>query len=155
MSCPLKSRSRKLPAGIQSAIADGDQLAGNQADDSVLGEVRLEGLSGSRKWTVRRTCLVRCDLFVPVKEKKRAVEQYVDPRGAGQTGSKTLEPRFKGFFRKSKLHRAAQEAVEKSLKYGYVGRRLKKRDFRSFVDCTASVQPAARPTFPIAVSWTG
>lgn len=38
----------------------------------------------------------------------------------------------KGFFlTKSKLHRSAQEAVEKSLKYGYVGRRLKKRDFRS------------------------
>jgi large subunit ribosomal protein L20 len=38
----------------------------------------------------------------------------------------------KGFFlTKSKLHRSAQEAVEKSLKYGYVGRKLKKRDFRS------------------------
>lgn len=38
----------------------------------------------------------------------------------------------KGFFlTKSKLHRSAQEAVEKSLSYGYVGRRLKKRDFRS------------------------
>jgi len=38
----------------------------------------------------------------------------------------------KGFFlTKSKLYRAAQEAVEKSLKYGYKGRRLKKRDFRS------------------------
>jgi large subunit ribosomal protein L20 len=38
----------------------------------------------------------------------------------------------KGFFlTKSKLYRAAQEAVEKSLRYGYVGRRLKKRDFRS------------------------
>ena len=38
----------------------------------------------------------------------------------------------KGFFlTKSKLHRAAQEAVEKSLRYGYKGRRLKKRDFRS------------------------
>jgi large subunit ribosomal protein L20 len=38
----------------------------------------------------------------------------------------------KGFFlTKSKLHRAAQEAVEKSLRYGYVGRKLKKRDFRS------------------------
>jgi large subunit ribosomal protein L20 len=37
----------------------------------------------------------------------------------------------KGFFlTKSKLHRAAQEAVEKSLKYGYVGRKLKKREFR-------------------------
>jgi large subunit ribosomal protein L20 len=38
----------------------------------------------------------------------------------------------KGFFlTKSKLHRSAQEAVEKSLRYGYKGRRLKKRDFRS------------------------
>jgi len=38
----------------------------------------------------------------------------------------------KGFFlTKSKLHRAAQEAVEKSLRYAYVGRRRKKRDFRS------------------------
>jgi large subunit ribosomal protein L20 len=38
----------------------------------------------------------------------------------------------KGFFlTKSKLHRAAQEAVEKALKYGYVGRKQKKRDFRS------------------------
>jgi large subunit ribosomal protein L20 len=38
----------------------------------------------------------------------------------------------KGFFlTKSKLYRAAQEAVEKSLRYGYVGRRRKKRDFRS------------------------
>jgi large subunit ribosomal protein L20 len=38
----------------------------------------------------------------------------------------------KGFFlTKSKLHRSAQEAVEKSLRYGYIGRRRKKRDFRS------------------------
>jgi len=54
-------------------------------------------------------------------------------RGTGRRASrkKTLAL-AKGFFlTKSKLHRAAQEAVEKSLKYGYVGRRLKKRDFRS------------------------
>jgi large subunit ribosomal protein L20 len=54
-------------------------------------------------------------------------------RGIGRRASrkKTLAL-AKGFFlTKSKLHRAAQEAVEKSLKYGYVGRRLKKRDFRS------------------------
>ena len=38
----------------------------------------------------------------------------------------------KGFFlTKSKLYRSAQEAVEKSLRYGYKGRRLTKRDFRS------------------------
>lgn len=44
---------------------------------------------------------------------------------------KTLE-RASGFFlTKSKLHRAAQEAVEKALRYAYVGRRRKKRDFRS------------------------
>lgn len=37
----------------------------------------------------------------------------------------------KGFFlTKSKLYRAAQEAVEKALRYAYVGRRRKKRDFR-------------------------
>jgi large subunit ribosomal protein L20 len=35
------------------------------------------------------------------------------------------------FLTKSKLHRAAQEAVEKALRYAYVGRRQKKRDFRS------------------------
>jgi large subunit ribosomal protein L20 len=29
------------------------------------------------------------------------------------------------------LNRSAQEAVEKALRYAYVGRRLKKRDFRS------------------------
>jgi large subunit ribosomal protein L20 len=44
---------------------------------------------------------------------------------------KTLE-RASGFFlTKSKLHRAAQEAVEKAQRYAYVGRKLKKRDFRS------------------------
>jgi large subunit ribosomal protein L20 len=37
-----------------------------------------------------------------------------------------------GFFlTKSKLHRSAQEAVEKSLRYAFVGRRRKKRDFRT------------------------
>jgi large subunit ribosomal protein L20 len=40
--------------------------------------------------------------------------------------------RASGFFlTKSKLHRAAQEAVEKSMRYAFVGRRRKKRDFRS------------------------
>lgn len=47
------------------------------------------------------------------------------------TRHKTLE-RASGFFlTKSKLNRAAQEAVEKALRYAYVGRRHKKRDFRS------------------------
>jgi len=44
---------------------------------------------------------------------------------------KTLR-RAKGYFlTKSKLNRAAQEAVEKALRYGYIGRRLKKRNYRS------------------------
>jgi len=44
---------------------------------------------------------------------------------------KTLA-RASGFFlTKSKLNRAAQEAVEKAGRYAYVGRRRKKRDFRS------------------------
>jgi large subunit ribosomal protein L20 len=38
----------------------------------------------------------------------------------------------KGFFlTKSKLNRSAQEAVEKALRYAFVGRRRKKRDFRA------------------------
>ena len=38
----------------------------------------------------------------------------------------------KGYFGgKSKLFRTANEAVMKSLSYAYVGRKLKKRDFRS------------------------
>jgi large subunit ribosomal protein L20 len=37
----------------------------------------------------------------------------------------------KGYFlTKSKLYRSAQEAVEKALRYAYVGRRNKKREFR-------------------------
>jgi large subunit ribosomal protein L20 len=44
---------------------------------------------------------------------------------------KTLELASGYFLTKSKLHRSAQEAVEKALKYAYTGRKRKKRDFRS------------------------
>ena len=44
---------------------------------------------------------------------------------------KVLERASGYFLTKSKLHRAAQEAVEKALRYAYRGRRQKKRDFRS------------------------
>ena len=45
--------------------------------------------------------------------------------------AKTLD-RASGFFlTKSKLYRSAQEAVEKALKYAYVGRKQKKRNYRS------------------------
>ena len=44
---------------------------------------------------------------------------------------KKLLSRAKGFYAtKGKLYRAAKEAVDTSLKYAYVGRRRKKRDFR-------------------------
>lgn len=44
---------------------------------------------------------------------------------------KTLQQASGYFLTKSKLHRAAQEAVERGLKFAYVGRKNKKRDFRS------------------------
>jgi large subunit ribosomal protein L20 len=44
---------------------------------------------------------------------------------------KKLLARAKGFYAtKSKLYRAAKESVDTALKYAFVGRRLKKRDFR-------------------------
>ena len=44
---------------------------------------------------------------------------------------KKLLARAKGFYQtKSKLYRAAKEAVDTALKYAFVGRRDKKRDFR-------------------------
>ena len=44
---------------------------------------------------------------------------------------KTLEQASGYFLTKGKLYRAAQEAVERGLKFAYVGRKNKKRDFRS------------------------
>ncbi len=44
---------------------------------------------------------------------------------------KTLQQASGYFLTKSKLHRAAQEAVERGLKFAYVGRKNKKRDFRA------------------------
>jgi large subunit ribosomal protein L20 len=44
---------------------------------------------------------------------------------------KTLEQASGYFLTKSKLYRAAQEAVERGLKFAYTGRKDKKHDFRS------------------------
>jgi len=44
---------------------------------------------------------------------------------------KTLDLASGYFLTKSKLHRAAQEAVERGLKFAYVGRKNKKRDYRA------------------------
>ncbi len=64
---------------------------------------------------------------------------------------KTLE-RASGFFlTKSKLNRAAQEAVEKAQKYAYVGRKQKKR-YSARCGLCALAPPARRPAFPTASS---
>ncbi len=54
-------------------------------------------------------------------------------RGTHRTQArKKVLSRASGYFlTKSKLHRAAREAVDKALRYAYVGRRQKKRDFRA------------------------
>jgi len=44
---------------------------------------------------------------------------------------KTLKQASGYFLTKSKLNRAAQEAVERGLKFAYVGRKNKKREFRA------------------------
>jgi len=48
-----------------------------------------------------------------------------------QARKKVLKRASGYFLTKSKLHRAAREAVDKALRYAYVGRRQKKRDFRA------------------------
>lgn len=51
--------------------------------------------------------------------------------GLRRAKRRRLLARAKGFYQtKSKLYRAAKEAVDTSLSYAYVGRRRKKRDFR-------------------------
>jgi len=45
--------------------------------------------------------------------------------------AKTLELASGYFLTKSKLYRSAQEAVERALKFAYVGRKQKKRTYRS------------------------
>ena len=44
---------------------------------------------------------------------------------------KTLDQASGYFLTKSKLYRAAQEAVERGLKFAYTGRKNKKREFRA------------------------
>jgi hypothetical protein len=54
----------------------------------------------------------------------------------------------KGYYaNKSKLYRAAKESVDTALKYAFVGRRRKKRDFRRLwiVRGRAAARPDVRP----------
>ena len=54
-------------------------------------------------------------------------------RGTHRTDSrKKVLKKAKGYFlTKSKLHRSAQEAVERAGRFAYKGRKLKKREFRA------------------------
>lgn len=54
-------------------------------------------------------------------------------RGTKRTDHrKKILKRASGYFlNKSKLYRAAEEAVERGLKFAYIGRKQKKRQFRS------------------------
>jgi len=54
-------------------------------------------------------------------------------RGTHRRASrKKVLHRASGYFlTKSKLYRAAQEAVDRGLKFAYIGRKQKKRDFRA------------------------
>ena len=58
--------------------------------------------------------------------------------------AKTLELASGYFLTKSKLHRSAQEAVDRALKFAYTGRKRKKRDFRELwiVRISAAVRAA-------------
>jgi large subunit ribosomal protein L20 len=55
---------------------------------------------------------------------------------------KTLKLASGYFLNKSKLNRAAQEAVERGLKFAYTGRKNKKREFRSL--CIVRINAACR-----------
>lgn len=60
-----------------------------------------------------------------------------------QKKKRKIMKQAKGYFgAKSKLYRVAREAVMKSGQYAYVGRRLKKRDFRQM--WIARINAAAR-----------
>ena len=63
------------------------------------------------------------------------------------TRKKTLRLASGYFLTKSKLNRAAQEAVERGLKFAYIGRKNKKRDYRSLwiVRINASCRAADIP----------
>ena len=50
---------------------------------------------------------------------------------AGRIAPKRWIARPDSFLTKSKLHRSAQEAVERALKFAYTGRKQKKRQYRS------------------------
>ena len=52
-------------------------------------------------------------------------------QNATTDASKILKRASGYFLTKSKLYQAAQEAVERGLKFAYIGRKQKKRQFRS------------------------
>src|SRR3972149_5008262 len=80
----------------------------------------LTSKSRSRKRGLRGTVVV-ADVDAP----------RVKRGNARRAKRKKLLARAKGFYAtKSKLYRSAKESVDTALKYAFVGRRRKKRDFR-------------------------
>ncbi len=77
-------------------------------------------------------------------------------RGTNRRASrkKTLHQASGYFLTKSKLYRAAQEAVERGLKFAYTGRKRKKRDFRSLWIVRISARLQHRTGLPTANSCT-
>jgi len=65
------------------------------------------------------------------KTRSKTCHELNEDPNEGPTAIRRSSERRAFFLTKSKLNRAAQEAVEKALRYGFVGRRRKKRDFRS------------------------
>jgi large subunit ribosomal protein L20 len=85
---------------------------------------RANGATARARFAANRT-----GRFETTKEKNVPRVKRGTKRRASR--AKTLELASGYFLTKSKLHRSAQEAVERALKFAYTGRKRKKRDFRS------------------------
>ena len=73
---------------------------------------------------------------------------------------KKILKRASGYFlTKSKLYQAAQEAVERGLKFAYIGRKQKKRQFRSLwivrINAAAKLNGMSYSTFIDGLKKTG
>jgi large subunit ribosomal protein L20 len=87
---------------------------------------------------VKRFQSVACGLSPPASSRYTETQKGANTMPRVKRGTKRSDRRKKilkrasGYFlTKSKLYQAAQEAVERGLKFAYTGRRQKKRQFRS------------------------
>ena len=99
--------------------------------------VRNGERSGLKERVKRLTAItyVMASCLQPRKQKRKKEKPTMPRVKRGTKRSdrrKKILNRASGYFlTKSKLYQAAQEAVERGLKFAYTGRRLKKRQFRS------------------------